>query len=125
MFGRTVCNCMVTFLLESRWESVLLRSRLDPAEGGVVIGRVITGLGSGRWLATADDAARSAVASARRGHGVLAVVAARPAGQGPLAIAEHHAVFRIQERTARMDRLVHRLRRCRQFGDGDRLAVRY
>src|SRR5262245_2445956 len=102
MLGRTVCNCMVTFLLGS-WESwVCLRSRRDPAEGVVVVGGVVTGFGGSGLVTAAYDAASAAVAHSGRGHRVFAVPATRPDREQALAVAEHRSVPVMSERAARL-----------------------
>src|SRR5690606_882081 len=79
----------------------------DPegAEGLVVVGGVVTLRGR---LAAGDAAPRAEVRQPRRGHGVLAVVAARARRQAAFAVAEHGAVLAVGERPAAQDALDHR-----------------
>src|SRR5829696_8646390 len=120
MFGRTVCNCMVTFLLESCKKSGCLRSRRNPAEGVVVIGGVEARLRSLGLATAAYDPARAPVACPRARDRVFAVIAAWSKRQDALAIAEHRPVLRVCKRTPHVDPPVHELRLDRQLADTDR-----
>src|SRR4051812_43148547 len=82
---------------------VFRRSLHDPMKTAVVIFGIKTGIWFRGHVAAADDPAGTAVARARRRHGVFAVVATRLARQALLAVAEYHAVLRIRERAAGMD----------------------
>src|SRR4051794_19049556 len=103
MFGRTVCSCMVTFLLGSCQKAGCLKSRQDPVEAVVVVGGVVAGVGRLRFHAAANDASRAPVMRPRRGNGVLAVVAAPVRRQRPFTVAEHRAVLGVLERTTGED----------------------
>src|ERR1700758_4382615 len=106
MLGRTVCNCMVTFLSEITRTFVFRRSLHDPMKTVVVIFGIKTGIWFRRRIAAADDSTGPAVARPWRRHGVFVVVPTRFALQALLAVGEHHAVARIRERAAGMDQLV-------------------
>ncbi len=65
---------------------------------------MVIGIVVGAWrLAPGDDAPRTPMAKARRGHGVFAVVAMRGPGQVAFAVAEQASVLRMRKRTAAMD----------------------
>src|SRR5574343_768465 len=97
ILGRTVCKSMVTFLLEWSQNWVRRCSFHDLAKARVMILGVIATLGIAGGLAATHDPPGAPVASPGRLDGVFVVEAASLPRQLPLAIAEHHAVFRVGE----------------------------
>src|SRR5487761_1970484 len=118
MFGRTVCNSMVTFLLESRKKPQTTfdwRSRRDLSERRVVVAGVVARHRACGWRAAAHDPPCAAITRTGRAHGVLVIEAARLCRQGAFAIAEHRTVLAVRERAARQDQAVGGLRLGRQL----------
>src|SRR5690554_711447 len=101
-------------------------SRCERAEAFVVVAGVVPVLGVLGVLAAGDDTPGAAVVRARRGHGVLPVVAGVLVRQDPLPVLEPHAVVaRVVERPAGedvVDDLVHLRRQLARVAG--RYAVR-
>src|SRR5690349_17537597 len=85
-------------------EKWLLRSWRDAAKTRVVVSGVVARPGCLRLGTAADDAPSAAIARARGGHGVFAVVAAPLGRKQALAVGEDDAIFRKGERPTSVDR---------------------